>query len=99
MRCLGHFGIVQDGQHGALCAAAQQRLEHAHGIGIAAGAGIVLGVGDDERARIAIRHGKLYRLVGAEKLFREVALGGFDFIGQTIDRMPHRRRIRAAAID
>ncbi len=44
------FRIDDDPDGGFFCAVFQQCAQHAGGVGIAAGAGIVLGVGDDDRS-------------------------------------------------
>ncbi len=65
---------------------AHQRAQHAGGVGIAAGAGIVLGVGDHDRPRRCFRqlHGMAHALVGRIDPAVEIIFMADDQIGDRI---------------
>ena len=86
MRGLGGGGIEDHADRGALCVVADQRAQHARGVGIAAGAGIVLGVGDDDRLVRARRqfHGVAHALVGREDAAVEIVFVALDQRGDVV---------------
>ena len=76
--CRARGGGVHHQSDGcALRTGGHQRSQHAGGVGIAAGAGIVLRVGDDYRPRGALRdrHREPDAVVGCEHLHLEIGLG------------------------
>ena len=76
MRGLRRSGIVDHAGRGALGVVADQRAQHARGVGIAAGAGIVLGVGDHDRLGRGLRqfHRMQHAFVGREDAAVEIIL-------------------------
>ena len=71
-------GRIDDQADGGIArAVANQRAQHAGGVGAAARAGIVLRVGDDDRARRIARHahGGLHGLVGVMQRAAESGFG------------------------
>ena len=76
MRGLRRGGIVDHADRGACGVVADQRAQHAGGVGIAAGAGIVLGVGDDDRLARGPRqfHRVAHALVGRIDAAVEIVL-------------------------
>ena len=80
MRGLGGFRVADHADRGACGVVADQRAQHAGGVGIAAGAGIVLGVGDDDRLLRALRkfHGEAHALVGRIDAAVEIVFVALD---------------------
>ena len=88
MRGLGRLRIVDHAGRGADRLVAHQRAQHAGGVGIAAGAGIVLGVGDDDRLGGGLRqfHRVAHAVVGRIDLAVEIVFVAFDQRGDLIGR-------------
>ena len=76
VRGLCRGGIADHADGGAGGVVADQRAQHAGGVGIAAGAGIVLGVGDDDRLVRVPRqfHGVAHALVGRKDAAVKIVL-------------------------
>ena len=91
MRSLGRLRIVDHAGGGARRAVAHQRAQHTRGVGIATGAGIVLGIGDDDRPLRAFRklHRKPNAFVGRIDLAVEIVFMACDDVGDLV-----RRRVR-----
>ena len=80
--------IVDHADRGAGGVVADQRAQHARGVGIAAGAGIVLGVGDDDRLARACRqlHRVAHALVGRVDAAVEIVFVALDQRGDVVRR-------------
>ncbi len=98
MRGLGRLRIVDHAGRRARRLVADQRAQHACRVGIAAGAGIVLGVGDDDRLAGVLRqlHGVAHAVVGRIDAAVEIVLMALDqrhqFVGGCI-RIGLRRAV------
>ena len=91
MRGLGRFRIDDDADRGVGGAIADQRAQHAGGVGVAAGAGIILGIGNDNRlaGKSCRLHRKPHAIIGREDAAVEIAFMAGDERGD-----PVRGRIR-----
>ena len=77
------WGVDQQPQHRVGRALAQQRIEQAHRVAIAARSGIVLGIGQDDRGTgRSARTGPLHGLVRCQQFEREILFAGGNRIGQ-----------------
>ena len=85
---LRRCGIVDHAGGGALGVVAHQRAQHARGVGIAAGARIVLGVGDHDRLVRGLRqlHRMQHAFVGREDAAVEIVLVADDDVHDGIGR-------------
>jgi hypothetical protein len=71
-----------------------ERREQSGGVAVAAGAGVVLRVGEHHgRSDVAALRGARDRLVGRVQLHRELGFGVVDRVGERVDRTLHARRV------